>query len=158
VPVQQPPGPRPAPPARPDLAGGALPLAVPTVGEPAGFTLARTAVLAGLAIGVARLVTAPQDDAWAVLCVIVVGTLCRCGNPATAIAGAATAWLLGDGFLTHRLGDLGFGAADRGTAAAALVAALVALAVGRRATVAVRRDTAVARLPRQAPRDGDPTG
>jgi hypothetical protein len=106
------------------------------VGEAAGFTLARVAVLVSAAIGADRVFRLSQDRAWAILAVVLLLALTPAARAWPAVAGAGVTWLLGTGFLSNRLGELSFGRSDRGHLAVLVVAAVVAVAISRRAASA----------------------
>ena len=111
---------------------------LPRPGEEAGFTVARAAVVAVVVIGVDRLLGLSQGRAWALLAVGAVGALVPAARPGTALVAAGVTWLLGDGFLTNRLGVVSFGPRDRGDLGVLVLAAVVALLVSRRATAVNR--------------------
>jgi len=127
-------GPGPGP-RRPDAVGAdpGLPV-LPRRGEEAGFTVVRAAVVAVVVIGAGRLAHLPQDRAWTLLAVGAVWALVPAARPVTALGAVAVTWLLGDGFLTNRLGELSFGTRDRADLAVLVLAAAVALLISRRAS------------------------
>jgi len=131
-------GPGPGP-RRPDAVGAdpGLPV-LPRRGEEAGFTVVRAAVVAVVVIGAGRLAHLPQDRAWTLLAVGAVWALVPAARPVTALGAVAVTWLLGDGFLTNRLGVVSFGPRDRGDLGVLVLAAVVALLVSRRATAVNR--------------------
>jgi hypothetical protein len=80
--------------------------------EHVGFTLWRVGWAAPLGILVVRTTHLPIDRAWAVLVVVTVWAT-TAASPAPACLGAGVTWLLGTGFVVHRLGDLTFSPGDR---------------------------------------------
>jgi hypothetical protein len=117
---------------------------LPTLGEEAGFTLARLAVVVAFVIAADRLLHLSDQPAWAVLAAATVWALIPGGRLPTAVVGAGLAWLMGDGFLSHRFGEVAFGLLDQEHLAVLALAALVAVMVSRRAaTVARMRGTRV---------------
>ena len=126
-------------PRRPDAVGVDPVLPVfPRLGEGAGFTVARTAVVAVVVISVDHLVHLSLERAWTLLAVGAVWALVPAARPVTALVAAAVTWLLGDGFLSNRFGEVSFGARDRGHLAVLLLAAVIALLVSRRAAAVNR--------------------
>jgi hypothetical protein len=121
----------------------------PQVGEPAGLTLSRLAVLLVLVVALARLCHIRSDAAWALLAAVTVRSLASCAFWFTPVAGAALTWVLGTGFLAPRAGELGFGIDDREHLAVLALAALVALVVSARA----RRVATARAVPHRAGRD-----
>jgi hypothetical protein len=118
----------------PDLG---MPL-LPRVGEAAGFTLARLAVLVVAAVGVDRVLGLSLDRAWAVLGVVMAAALTPAARIPSALAGAGVTWLLGTGFVSNRLGELSFDNSDIGRLLVVTIAAVAALAISRRAATVTR--------------------
>lgn len=85
---------------------------LPVAGEHPGFTLARVAGLAAVAVGAGAVAHLGPDVRWALLAVV---TAWASGwaRTGTALAGAAAAWALQTGFAPGRYGDLSFAPADR---------------------------------------------
>ena len=100
--------------------------------------MARTAVVAVVVIGVDHLVHLSLERAWTLLAVGAVWALVPAARPVTALVAAAVTWLLGDGFLSNRFGEVSFGARDQGHLAVLLLAAVIALLVSRRAAAVNR--------------------
>jgi hypothetical protein len=113
---------------------------LPSLGEEAGFTLARLVVVVVGTIMADRVLGLAQDAAWAVLAAVTVWALTPGVRVVTAVAGAGLVWLLGTGFLTNRLGELSFGPIDRGHLAVLALAAVIALLVSRRARTVTAAD------------------
>ena len=100
--------------------------------------MARTAVVAVVVISVDHLVHLSLERAWTLLAVGAVWALVPAARPVTALVAAAVTWLLGDGFLSNRFGEVSFGARDQGHLAVLLLAAVIALLVSRRAAAVNR--------------------
>ncbi|HEY6795604.1 MAG TPA: hypothetical protein VI248_13075 [Kineosporiaceae bacterium] len=104
---------------------------LPRVGEHAGFTVARLALMVAAGVGLDRLLSLSQDRAWAVLAVITVLALVPAARISPALAGAGTTWLLGTGFVTNRFGELTLTDSDLGHLALMTLTAIVAVLVSR---------------------------
>jgi hypothetical protein len=102
---------------------------LPDPGEYFGFTLWRDAWAVTVAIIAVRCAHLSNGTAWAVLAVVTMWAVLS-ASLVTAFAAGVMTWLLGTGFVVHRLGDLSFTAGDRvrlgATVVLALGAALVA--------------------------------
>jgi hypothetical protein len=114
-------------------------------GEPAGFTLARQAVLLVVVIAAARSLSLSADVSWALLAALTVAGLASSTSWLTPLAGAALGWLLGTGFLVHPTGELSFAVDDRGHLAVLAFAGLVALGISRLALHSRRTQHGVTR-------------
>jgi hypothetical protein len=114
---------------------------VPALDEPAGFTLARLAVLLVEANAAARLFNIPSASAWALVAAVTMWALASSAYWLTAVAGAGMSWLLGTGFLAHRTGDLSFGVDDRGHLAVFALAAVAAVLVSARGRQVARSES-----------------
>lgn len=117
---------------------------LPDPGEHFGFTLWRAAWVVTGSIFAVRCAHLSNGTAWAVLVAVTVWAVLSAGT-ATAFAAGVITWLLGTGFVVHRLGDLTFTASDRLRLCVTVLLALGAALIGRRATARVRRPTGVHR-------------
>ena len=94
-------------------AGAVVGLSVlPDPGEYFGFTLWRDAWAVTVAIIAVRCAHLSNSTAWAVLAVVTMWAVLSASS-VTAFAAGVMTWLLGTGFVVHRLGDLSFAAGDR---------------------------------------------
>ena len=112
---------------------------LPRPGEEFGFTVARAAGLACVAVAVDRLLRLPSGTAWAIVVAVLVLALVPAAGARSASASAAVTWALADGFLTNRMGVLTFGPADRGHLAVLLAAGLAAVLLSRHVAATHRR-------------------
>jgi hypothetical protein len=106
---------------------------LPTVGEDAGFTLTRVAVLDVLAAGIVNTLRLAPSQAWALLAVVTMWAMIPAARMLCVAAGAGLTWLIGTGFVTHRHGDLSFTPADQAHLIVLAVAAIVVLLVNHAA-------------------------
>jgi hypothetical protein len=129
------------PPDRAGLPGTSAPTAatdppfplLPDLDEPAGFTLARLALLLVVMITTVRVLHLSSEQAWAMVSAGTVWALGLSASWATPLAGAGLAWLLGTGFMEHRTGDLSFATIDREHLGLLGVVAVLALLIRARA-------------------------
>ena len=113
---------------------------LPDPGEHPGFTLWRAAWAVTGSIIAVRCAHLSDSTAWAVLAVVTMWAALSAGA-VTAFAAGVMTWLLGTGFVVHRLGDLSFTAGDRVRLGVTVVLALGSAPIGRRATARARRRT-----------------
>ncbi|HEX2806403.1 MAG TPA: hypothetical protein VHN80_09575, partial [Kineosporiaceae bacterium] len=88
----------------------------------------------------ARCTHLSNGAAWAVLVAVTMWAVLSAGAVTACAAGVMT-WLLGTGFVVHRLGDLSFTAGDRLRLGVTVVLAVAAALIGRRAAARARRPT-----------------